>query len=221
MLRPLLLSAAASLVVVASLASCGSDDGAAAPAPRSGVSGTIMGQPFTAVDTGALALSPATCSFEGFQANATGLLLGFGSFAGLCDFVTRTQGCGLKANATIVNVLVVRANVLGGSAGPVQPGTYTIGATNQTPDAQGNVTVAQALLVKRDASCGEPAGVPDVTSGAVRISAVGARIAGSVDLAFGDGGRVSGSFDVPACGFQTDVCTALAGGSCQSQTCTP
>jgi hypothetical protein len=218
MLRPV----AAAAVAVLLLASCGDDDdeGPAAAGPR-GVSGTVMGQPFTAADTGALPLSAATCSFEGFDANATGLLLGFGSFPGLCSFVTQNQGCATKADATIVNVLLVRANVLGGDPGPVRAGTFTIGATSQTPDAQGNVTVAQALLVRSDASCGAPANVPAVTSGTVRLTSVGARVAGSVDLSFSDGGRVAGNFDVPACGFQTDVCTALAGGDCPTDVCVP
>jgi hypothetical protein len=216
MLRPLAAAAAAVL-----LASCGDDGDDAAAAGPGGVSGTVMGQPFTAADAGALPLSAATCSFEGFEASATGLLLGFGSFPGLCTFVTQHQGCGTKANATIVNVLLLRANVLGGSPGPVQPGTFAVGAATPTPDAQGNVTIAQALLTRTDATCGEPASVPDVTSGTVLLTSVGARIAGSVDLAFADGGRVAGNFDVPACGFETDVCTALAGGDCATDVCVP
>lgn len=220
MRRPLVIAIAA----VLALAACGSssDGGSAAPAPAPGISGTVLGQPFTAVDSSALALSSATCAFAGVNANATGLLLGFGSFQGLCSFVTQNQVCADKANATIVTVLLVRATVPGGTAGPVQPGTFTLGGATPTPDAQGNVTVAEALLSKTDGSCAEPPSAPTVTSGTVKITAVGARTTGSVDLTFSDGGHVSGAFDVPTCtGLQLDTCTALAGGNCATRTCVP
>jgi hypothetical protein len=216
MLRPLAALAAAALV----LASCGDDDdgGAAAP-PQQGVSGTAAGQPFTAADISALSLSQETCELAGVSASATGLLLGFGTFQGLCTFVTQNQGCANKANATIVTALIVRANVLGGNPGPVGPGTYVVGGSTPLPDAQGNVTIPQALVVRNDATCQDTSGTPTATSGTIQITSAGARIAGTVDLTFEDGGRVTGSFDVPACGFQTDVCTVLAGGgpTCPAQ----
>lgn len=215
------LLACASTVLL--LAACGSSSSSsAAPPPQSGITGTIAGQPFTAADTSAIALSQGTCSFGGTSANATGLVVGIGSFGGLCSFVTQHQLCGIKANATVVTLLLVRANVTGSTVGPVQPGTYTIGGTNPTPDAQGNLTVAQALVDRRDASCAEPASFPTVTGGTVKITAVGARVTGTVDLTFSDGGHVAGGFDTPTCaGVQTDVCTALSGGGCSSQACVP
>jgi hypothetical protein len=211
MLRLLGLLAAATLT----LASCGDDDddGAPAPAPQQGVTGTVGGQPFTAVDTSALRLGEEVCAIGGVAANASGLLLGFGTFQGLCAFVTQNQGCGSKANATIVTVLVARANITGASPGPVQPGTYTIAASTPAVDSQGNVLVADGLAIRNGATCTDAA-LPEVTGGTVQLTTVGTRVAGSVDLTFADGGRVAGSFDVPACGFQTDVCTVLAGGDC-------
>ena len=166
-------------------------------------------------------LGQATCSFEGTQASATGLVVGFGSFPGLCNLVTQTQSCGTKANATIVNLLLVRANVLGRTAAPVQPGTYTLGGPDPTPDLQGNLTVVQAFVTKTNATCGEPSGTPVATSGTIRLDAIGSRVTGTADLTFPDGGRVAGTFDVPACGFQTDVCSALSGSSCGTETCVP
>jgi hypothetical protein len=218
MLRPLAFAAFAALA----LAACGDDDDdpAPAPGPQRGVSGTFMGQPFTAADSSALVLSEGTCAIGGVNATGSGVLLGFGSVQGLCALVTQTQGCGTKANASIITALVVRANVLGGSPGPVRTGTYTIGAT-PTPDVQGNVTVADAVATRTDATCAEPAPVPTVTGGTVTLTSLGARVAGSVDLTFADGGRVAGSFDVPACGFQTDVCTLIDGTGCTSSPCVP
>jgi hypothetical protein len=104
--------------------------------------------------------------------------------------------------------------------GAVRPGTFTIGAT-PVPDAQGNVTVADAVGIRTDAACAEPTAAPGVTGGTVTLTAIGARVTGSVNLTFSDGGRVAGSFDVPACGFQTDVCTLLDATSCTTSPCIP
>lgn len=201
------------------LAACGSSSSKPAAAPPPSLGGTVGGQSFAPVDASALVLGEATCSFQGTNASATALAIGFGSFTGMCDLVTRTQGCGSKASARIVNLLVLRANVLGRTAGPVQPGTYTVDAS-PTPDPSGDVSVAQAFITHTDASCGEPSGRPLATSGTIRIDAAGAHVTGSADLTFDDGSHVAGGFDVPACGFHTDVCTALAG-SCASESCVP
>jgi hypothetical protein len=203
------------------LAACGSSsDGGAAPAPAAAVHGTIGGIPFTAADSSALQLSEATCSLGGTNASATGLVVGFGSFTGLCSFVTEHKTCGQKASATTVDVVVIHANVLGGKAGSVPTGTYTIGGASPTPDAQGNLTVAQAVVSRTDASCAEAPNLPTVTAGTVKITGVGTRTSGSVNLTLSDGGTLTGAFDVPTCtGFQTDVCTAVNGGGCSSQTC--
>ncbi len=213
-------SLAVALSAAVALAACGSSSSStpAASTPPS-FRGTVLGQPFAPVDASALTLTQATCNFEGTTASATGLVIGFGTFSGLCSFVTQHQTCGAKANATLVNLLVVRANLAGQTAAPVQPGTYTIGAT-PAPDLQGNITVAEVLASKTDATCGEPSGSPSATGGTIRIDAVGARVTGSADLTFPDGGRVSGTFDVPVCGFHTDVCTAVTGTGCTG-TCVP
>jgi hypothetical protein len=221
MVRSLIAASIAALLFVA----CGDDDddGAAAPPPQTQLpSGTVLGQPFTPVEGSALVLGQATCDFDPVQASATGLLLGFGSFQGLCSLVTSSQGCGTKANGTIVTALLVRANVAGGIAPPVVAGSYTVAATIPNPDAQGNVVFAQGLFTRNDATCRETAGTPTATSGTIRIDSItGSRVTGNVDLTFEDGSKVAGAFDVARCGFQIDVCTVLAGGDCtpEEQTC--
>lgn len=217
MIRSLFLMAAAALFV----AGCGDDDDAPAPEPQ--LAGTILGQPFTPADGAAVALDGARCDFDGFDANATGLVLGFGDFQGLCALVTNSQGCGVKADATIVTAVVVRANVLGGTPPSVGPGTYAVPSATPLPDAQGNVSLVQAVVARTDATCGDTSGNPVATGGSVRIDSVEAsRVTGFADLTFeGTGGRVSGAFSVPRCALQADVCTVLSGGACTGQVCVP
>jgi hypothetical protein len=177
--------------------------------------GTVLGQPFTPVDGSALVLGEKTCTVAGFQASTTGVLLGFGSFQGLCSFVTSTQFCGVKANSTFVTALVARANVLGRTAPAVVPGTYSVAATIPSPDAQGDVSVVSAVIARTGTApvCEETLGAPEATSGTVRIDSISdSRITGTVDLTFEGGSRVQGAFDVVRCGFQTDVCAVLAAG---------
>jgi hypothetical protein len=205
------------------LAACGSSSSSGAAAPPPAFGGTVGGKAFSPADSSALVLGEASCTFQGTTASATGIVVGFGSFSGLCNLVTQTKSCGTKAGATIVNLLVVRANATPGQrATPVQPGTYPVAGT-PTPDATGSFTVAQAFITQTGAapSCTQPATTPVGRSGTIKIDAVGARVTGSADVTFDDGSHVSGSFDVAACGFQTDVCSALTGSGCTSETCVP
>ncbi len=220
MLRPLAAATAAALV----LAACG-DSNNPAPAPMTPFAGTIMGQPFTPAEATALVLSqPATCTYSGITATATGLAMGFSSSSGLCAFVKQYGSCTNRANATTVSLLVVRANVTGTgtSPGPIQPGTYSV-YTGTLPgvDGQGNLTVAVVDITKTgDApTCTEPSNIPTPTGGTVRIDAIGStHITGSADITFSDGSRVAGAFDVPTCDFATDVCAAL---TCTNPSCQP
>ena len=203
------------------LAACGSSSHpGASPAPSPALGGTVAGKPFVPADASALVLGEATCSLQGTTASATGLLLGFGSFAGMCNLLTQTHGCGAKASATIVNLLVLNANVAGRAAAPVQPGTYTVTAS-PIPDPSGDVSVAQAFISHTDPSCATSTSEPLATSGTIRIDSASPRVTGSADLSFDDGSHVAGTFDLTACGFQTDVCTALSGSACGAQTCVP
>jgi len=219
MLRPLVAATAAVLL----LAGCGDDS--PAPSGPSPFSGTIFGQPFTPAEGSGLTLSETTCTIEGTTGSGTGLAIrfgnGFGSVPGLCPFVQSNGVCANKANATTVDLLVARANLSGGTAGPVQPGTYTISAIPST-DGQGNVILATARITKTGAApdCGTPTATFDATSGTIRIDAIGSHIVGSASLTFpSGGGTLSGSFDVPTCALAVDVCSAL---SCTTPaTCVP
>lgn len=214
---------AAALVLVGVLGACGDDDGDDGPA---GLGGTVIGQPFEPRDGAAVRLTEEACLFDTelgeIEANAAALLLGFGSFDGLCEVAQQAAACGGKANATTVNVLVLRANVLGGAAGAVQPGTYPISLDTPAPDAQGGIVFATALVSRTDAACDDTSGLVEPTGGSVTIESITDRVTGSADVTFSDGGSVSGRFDVPVCGFSTDVCTGLGAG-CEdaNEVCVP
>ena len=193
--------------------------GLSGPGEPAALRGSLGGEDFVPVDSSALVLGEATCSFLGARASAAGLGLGFGSFPGMCGLATETRRCGKKARATVLSLLLVRANVAGGPARAVGPGTYAVGEGDPAPDAAGNFTVAQAFVTRTDDACAEPEGRRIATAGAIRIDAVGERVTGAADLVFDDGSRVAGAFDVAACAYRTDVCTALSGAGCGSPRC--
>jgi hypothetical protein len=214
---------ASALVLVGVLGACGGDDDGGEPA---GLRGTVLGQPFDPSDGAAVRLTEEVCLFEtdlaDVEANASALLVGFGTYGGLCDVAQQTQACGGKANATTVSVLVLRANVLGGAAGAVEPGTYSISLESPTPDAQGRITFATALVSRTDAACADTSGAVEPTGGSVTIDRISDRVTGNANVTFTDGGSVSGPFDVPFCAFSTDVCTGL-GAECEAanEVCVP
>ena len=221
MVRSVLAASAAALL----LASCGNDSGSAAPPPTGPTlpSGTILGKSFTPVEGSVLVLDPGACTFENFQASTSiqastaGLILGFGSFSGLCSLITTTNWCGAKANGTIVSGFVARGNAVGGTASAL--GTYPVSAVTPAPDAQGNIVFAHGFIQRWDGTCNVTSGIP-ATAGTIRIDSItSTRVAGNLDLTFEDGSRFSGPFDVARCGFQLDVCTAMVGGSCMTPTC--
>jgi len=218
MLRSLALATAATVVV---LAACG--DSNSAPAAPTPLAGTVAGQPFTPADGSAVVLAQATCTVGGQTGNGTGLAVAFSTVAGLCDFAKANGVCTTQASSTTVDLLVVRANLGGGTvSGPVQPGTYTIGGLPQF-DAQNNYIFGQAIATKTGV-CGTPSGTPvttTATNGTIRIATIGtgagAHVTGSADVTFADGSHVAGTFDVPVCVFDVDVCAAA---TCTAPTCT-
>jgi hypothetical protein len=218
---------AAALVLVGVLGACGDDDDGDGDGDGGTalVSGTVLGQPFGARDGAALRLTEETCLFDTdlgqIQASAAALLVAFGTFENLCGFAQQTAACGDKANATTVNLIVLRANVQGGAAAAIQAGTYPVSLSTPAPDAQGNVTFATALVERTDATCEDTSGEPEATAGSITIESVGPdRVRGSASVTFSEGSSVSGQFDVPLCAFSTDVCTGLGAG-CANPVCVP
>jgi hypothetical protein len=216
----------AAAAAAAALAACGSSSTSTSSSPPSGaLSGTLLGQPFAPLDATAIAPGQGSCSLGGVTASATGLALRFSSFQGLCSLMTtmttQDKTCGTRANGTVLTLVLVSAR-RGGTAPPIQPGTYAITTGIPLPDPQGNIMVAQALGAQTHA-CADPPGTSFASSGTITLTAVGSTVTGSVDVMFSDGGHVSGSFSAPACSVQTDVCTALGDltGSCVAQSCIP
>jgi hypothetical protein len=215
----------AALVIAGVLAACGggSDDGGdGAPA---GVRGTVLGQPFEPKDGASLRLTEEACIFQTelgeFQANAAALLVGFATFENLCGVAQQTAACGGKANATTVNLLVLRANVRGETVGEIPAGTYPLSLSTPAPDALGNVAFNTAFVSRTDAACTDTSGDLSPTAGSLTLLLVGPdRVTGNANVTFSDGGSVSGSFDVPLCPFTTDVCSGLGAG-CDAPICVP
>jgi hypothetical protein len=204
------------------LVACGSSNtGTSSSPPGAALSGTMFGQPFTPADAAALLPGQGSCSLSSVTAGVTGLAVRFSSFQGLCSLMTsENRTCGSRANTTVLTLLVVSAKI-GGTAAPIQPGTYNITTTIPTPSAQGN-TVAEGFAAKIG-DCTTPPSTSFTASGTITIDTIGSNVAGSADVTFSDGGHVSGSFSAPICGIQVDACTVLGDlqASCIVQECVP
>lgn len=166
---------------------------------------------FTISDAGAIGIPPTTCNFSGFNVSAAGLLVGFTSYGGVCDFARAHGLCDEKASAYQVVVIIVKAGLVQ-TQSPVGPGTYTFDAS-PSPDVNGNLVQVSAEIIHTDAAC---ASIPvEVTSGSVTItSASGSRVVGTADLTFTDGSTLSGAFDVGTCAYSVDLCGLVNGTSC-------
>jgi hypothetical protein len=217
----------ASLLAGPLLAGCGSSGGGWGGGGGGGgggpISGTILGTAFTPTDAAALLSPSALCDLGAADANLTGVVIGFTSFANACGFATDTQLCGEKANALIVPVIVMRARqASSGAVTPLGPGTYTYSAS-PVPDGTGTLTQVEASVERTiDAMCTHHAAEPDITAGTVRLDTVSStRIAGHADITFSDGSRFAGDFDVAVCAtYQADLC-GLITGACPAPACIP
>jgi hypothetical protein len=224
---PRLVAATLACAAIAVVAGCGSSSSSSTPTTPP-ISGTIMSTPFTPVEGAALVLKEASCTIDvgtgPIHPQTTGILVGLGSFTGVCSVAEQTKGCGGKASSTLVNLFVVNANIGTATPAPVAAGNYTVTAPNQVPpvDSQGNVTYVSAIASRTDATCGEPTPPVTATSGTIRLDVVSAsQVAGEANLTFADGSTLSGAFTVTPCTFQTDACTLLAGQTCSAPVCVP
>jgi hypothetical protein len=146
------------------------------------------------------------------------LALGFGDHAGVCALVQ--QPCVVEPDVRVVEVLVARAG--SGTQAPIGIGTYAI--TGATPKfaADGTITFVTAVADRRDASCALAANPPQATDGTVTITSVTtAEVKGTVDIAFSDGGRLTGAFTAPLCAVTLDVCGQQLPACNATVTCNP
>lgn len=209
----------ASLLAGPLLAGCGSSGGGGGGS--SPISGTILGTPFTPTGEGALVSPPAPCN-TGINVSLTGMVIGFTSFADACGFAAVSQLCGDKQNSLVVPLFLVRARDPGvGDVPPIGPGTYTYSASPM-PDVNGIVTQVGADVVRTvDGNLCTHVASPDVTAGTLRLDTVSStRVAGHADVTFSDGSHFAGSFDVPVCAYQPDIC-ALVNDTCTMPSCIP
>ena len=188
-------------------ASCGADGsstpGTAACAGVEAVCGTVRGTAFRAIGGIAGALPTADCSLG--RVGGTWL-----TFSAGLDLARPENLCVEVAGARYVGAILLAYDPPQPAA-PVRPGSY--------PAAGGTDAGAHPYLVAVDASCRGLG--PNVlgTSGAITIdSATDTRVSGAVDLAFADGSRVAGRFNVPVA-FSMDTCAWLTSGGAHPAAC--
>jgi hypothetical protein len=207
------------VAVTAALVACGSSGGGTA------LSGTLAGAPFSPIEGGALIVPPTDCtvSLPGVgtsNVHFSGLLIGFGSYAGLCNFIATNGQCAEKANATLANVEIVKGGLSQTQSG-VAPGTYPVTTGNPTPDANGNFKVVAGAYNKTSTTCASTS-ASDANAGAITVSSVtSTTVTGSVaNLVFDDASHLNGDFTVPICNFTFDLC-ARFNATCTSTPCLP
>jgi hypothetical protein len=198
----------------AALAACGGGGGGGGGGPTGPVGGTVGGAPFTPAEGGALVIPPTQCTVTGTgTVRVSGLLLGFGSFVGLCAYAQQAHFCDEKASSTIAALQIMKAGLVQAQTA-VGPGSYPITTTTPVPDANGNFGLNGGGLTITGPACALTSS-PDASSGTITISSVGAtRATGSLDVGFSDGSHLAGSFDVPLCTYTPDICALLNDTTC-------
>lgn len=171
------------------------------------LTGTVLGQSFSPVDTAAVVSTVAACDMSGSTLQVANLALGLRDAAGLCT--SAEQPCLGKPNARTVALLLM---TFGPNAQqPIGPGRYEIvlDGSGLKPNANGAFVYGVGFAVRTDATCAEAA-PPVLASGAVDITSVSPSVVkGRVDLSFADGGRLAGAFEAPVCGFHPTACALM------------
>ncbi len=155
--------------------------------------GTI---PLTATQFASLTQS-TTCRQSGVNYGFAFAAVGASDVPGTCAYLQNKQN---KQNAKSISLAVVRLNLTGTSAS-VDAGVYRVGASG-TAERQAFVFVS-----RNDAAC-NPTDVEATDGNVTIVTATGERVVGAVDVTLSDGGKVTGSFDAPACALTLsgDVC---------------
>jgi len=196
--------------VLVALAGCGGGGGSGSgPGGGGSLAGTLQGSAFLPVEGSALVVPPTGCPISGGTGYGSALILGFSNFAGLCTFAQQSQICDDKANVVFFTVTVIKAGLTPQT--PVGAGTYPVGTSSAS-------LAVDSSYNRTNAACVHSEPVTLTATGTVTISSIGAgRVAGSADVTFSDGSRMAGSFDVPVCSYQADLC-AIASGTCTCST---
>jgi hypothetical protein len=176
------------VVGLALLLGCGSSGDKASPAT---LSGTVDGTAFTA--KGAVAVRPAidTCVAPTATVPVLARVIHFDGSLG----TTAMDLCTSKAASRGLSVFIWSFV----ASGEIAPGTYP-----HRDDATGGQT---AFWWKLDSSCQQLGDNALSTSGSVTLEAIDAtHMAGTLDITFAGGDRVSGRFDAPVVAAHLNVC---------------
>lgn len=176
------------VLVSGTVAACSSspatnDAGVSGDGGASTVTGTVGGKPFTPVDTIALkgVYDP---SYPGI------VTIVMGNMPNLCALFQQLAGLpgdhAAKANFVDLGFSLGATS----STSTVTAGTYTLNSSPNELDSAGWDTY--------DAAC-NAAHSPGASTATVTLTSVGAAYAGTFDMTFADGTRISGSFDAPLC----------------------
>jgi hypothetical protein len=184
------------------LAACGSDDNGDG---GSGAGSVTLTGPLGGNLASSTALSfTGQCTLAGISVSGAAVAVAFTTASvNACQFLQQNRE---PSNATTASVLVARFNT-GGQAVSVTPGTYTVSSTPNLDGTLARVDVTRSDGPSSTAGEGcEDVGETESASGTVTItSATASRVAGSLDVALRDGGRLAGSFDVPTCALSTSI----------------
>lgn len=206
----------------ATLLACGGSSGGGGGGGGGPLSGTLAGAPFTPTDGGAIVVAPTTCTVGSVTIHVSALLIGFGSFSGLCSFAQTNGLCADKANAIIVSNNILKGGLVQ-TPTAVGPGDYTVTTGTAVPDANGNFTVAPGNYNKTNATCVSVNSSSANPGGKITISSVtSTNVTGTMaNVTFADGSYLNGSFDVPICSVTVDICALLNNTLCTTRACIP
>ena len=180
------------------LVSCG---GGSSSAPGTATfSGSVRGQSMVPRDAIA-----SVVSFNGNGVPGRAAVIGITSAAGLCPLLS----AGKEPKSTQYLVLTAfQMQPDYSAAPPPKPGNYPVGALS--------IENAVVVFAGTDASCHSISqGEAVASSGSITFTAVGDRYAGSYDLTFDFGDRVTGTFDAPGCNGLSQLAPATGTLECQ------
>lgn len=217
------------VVVPALLAACGSSSKSGSSSSSGPMSGTVAGHAFTPkAVTATTSTSTADCllqldpsTVQTFTASAvliSATAAGADPAAASTIACENISSCQYRDGAGSVAIMVAKVNISPPYTTPtLTPGTYNVVGTPLGLTAAGGAAYAEYLAA--DPGCATTTFRTSV-SGTVTLDQVSGPITGSVDINFGDGGAVSGTFSAPLCaGVNEDVCARAtqalgAGGVC-------